>query len=152
MNKLVTLASLSAARRDLIVEASGWLVLAWIALRVLPFRQVVARLGDQVSPDEAAARIGRSGADRERALAQDIGWAVTRVAAHVPFRAVCLQRAVAAKMMLRRRGIRSVLYLGVANDSPRGGQLSAHAWVDAANTAVTDRPVATAFTELTCFM
>ena len=75
---------------------------------------------------------------------------MTRAARHVPFRAVCLPQAIAAKAMLRRRGINSVLHFGVAKRSDQS--LDAHAWLDAAGIAVTGFPVGAEFTEIACFV
>ena len=61
------------------------------------------------------------------ARAQIIGWAVRAMARRTPWESACLVRAVAAKRMLRRRGIPSTLYLGLARDESR--ELEAHAWL-----------------------
>jgi hypothetical protein len=57
------------------------------------------------------------------AVAREIGWAVTTGARHVPFRAVCLPQALAARMMLKRRRVPSVIHFGAANPTfyPQGG-------------------------------
>lgn len=51
--------------------------------------------------------------------------AVRKVAAVLPWHPVCLPQALAARAMLRRRGIRPEVHLGVAGVSP----LATHAWV-----------------------
>jgi len=56
-----------------------------------------------------------------------IRWAIIAAAARLPWRTVCFQRGLAAQLMLRRRGIPSVLYYGAAQDDRRG--LYAHVWV-----------------------
>lgn len=68
----------------------------------------------------------------------------------MPFRTACLQQAIAARAMLRRRGIGSVLRLGVGD--PSGALLEAHAWLDAGALAVTGYPVDRALTEVGCFV
>jgi hypothetical protein len=65
--------------------------------------------------------------------ASEIGRMVETVAQAMPFRALCLQQAVATRRMLRRRGMRATVYLGVkckaaADDMP-GEDSAAHAWV-----------------------
>jgi hypothetical protein len=45
----------------------------------------------------------------------------------VPWRALCFQQGLAAQLMLRRRGIPSVLYYGAAQEDRTG--LCAHVWV-----------------------
>jgi hypothetical protein len=53
-----------------------------------------------------------------------VGWAVAVAARRTPWRSLCLEQAIAAKMMLRRRGIASTMYLGVT-----ARPVHAHAWV-----------------------
>ena len=83
-------------------------------------------------------------------MAEAIGWAVTRSARYVPFKAVCLPQAMAARIMLRRRGVRSVLHFGAAKGKEK--PLDAHAWLDAAGVEVTGYPVAANFAEIACFV
>ena len=83
-------------------------------------------------------------------LAADVGWAVTRAARYVPFRAVCLPQAMAARLMLARRGITSTMHFGAARGEDR--PLDAHAWLDAAGVEVTGYPVANRFAEIACFV
>lgn len=73
------------------------------------------------------------------AQARAIGWAVRGAARFAPFKALCLQQAVAAQAMLARRGIGSVLHYGVGRDED--GALVAHAWIEAAGVALTGYPV-----------
>jgi len=47
-------------------------------------------------------------------------------AGRVPWRAKCLEQALAAKMMLRRRKIANELYLGVKQEE---NKMLAHAWL-----------------------
>jgi hypothetical protein len=140
-------------RRALIVEALLWLALARLALVILPFRHVARRLGDPVPPGSGVGDVlttsSRSG---DAALARNIGWAVSRTASAVPFRAVCLQQAIAAKMMLRRHGVQSALHFGVSTGKADATTLKAHAWLDAAGARITGYPIAQCFTEIACFV
>lgn len=61
----------------------------------------------------------------ERAIA--IGLAVRRGSRYLPLDCMCLVQAMASTAMLRSRGIKSVVYLGVSKDEDQG--LVAHAWV-----------------------
>jgi len=117
--------------RRLFLEAL--LSLAWAKLLVhtVPFRWIAARLGrPQV---ETPATITAA----ERALAVDISWAVQAAARHVPLGFVCLPQAIAAQRMLRRRGLASTLYLGVATDREKTDAITAHAWLRAGDKIVT---------------
>lgn len=138
-------------RRWLVVEAVACLLAARLALIVVAFPRLARRLGTFVPPgDPRVLRARQAGAGAEVRLATEIGWAVTRAARHVPFRAVCLPQAMAAQFMLRRRGIASVMHFGAArgDDKPLDG----HAWLDAAGVEVTGYPVDARFAEIACFV
>ena len=60
--------------------------------------------------------------------------AVTMAARNVPWNAVCLPQAMAAKAMLARRGCGSSFHLGADFDAQ--GKLIAHAWLVAGGTVV----------------
>lgn len=72
-------------------------------------------------------------APADAALARAVGDAVTVAARHVPWNAVCLPQAIAAKAMLARRGQASVVHFGAARS---GGELTAHAWLTAGDEIV----------------
>jgi hypothetical protein len=134
------------------VEALVWLTIARLALVILPFRHVAKHLGDPAprsGSGDLATTSARCGDNR---LARSIEWAVRRMAGYVPFRAVCLHQAVAAKMMLRRHGVPSALHFGVAPGKPPGTTFEAHAWLDAAGARITGYPVAQGFIEIACFV
>ena len=126
----------SAAQRWLALEALAELALA-AALTRLPAASYTRQFGSQIRQAAGAADEpdGRAGPDR----ADEIGWIVAAVARRVPFRAVCLQQAMAASRMLRRRAISAEVRLGVNPDAVRRGvesrgqgrnlPASAHAWV-----------------------
>jgi hypothetical protein len=133
--------------RLLLAEAIWSLAAARLQLATQPFPRIARRLGGFVTPLQARANSQPASPDAE-ATAAMVGWAVTRAARHVPFGAVCLPQAMAAKAMLARRGISSVIHFGTR----RGEALSlaAHAWVDAAGVEVTGYPVEDNFTEIAC--
>lgn len=118
--------------RALLAEAGACLALARLAVRCLPFGRIAARLGDHTEESERThdadhARVGRR-----------VGWAIGAVSARVPWRARCLEQALAGKAMLRRRRISNTMYLGVAR-AANGGQspLDAHAWLRTGTVHVT---------------
>ena len=136
-------------RRALLLEACVWLLVSRLALVLIPFPVLARRMGAFVRPDEARAQ-QQPAIPAQAALAGEIGWAVTRAARHVPFEAVCLPQAMAARIMLARRGVRSVLHFGAAKGKEK--PLDAHAWLDAAGVEVTGYPVAHEFAEIACFV
>lgn len=108
---------LRLADAPILAEALAALVLASLAIALLPFRRVAeaasAPVRGPVRTDPETVRRARS--------------AVTGWSRRVPWRAVCFQKGLAVHWMLRRRGISSVLLYGVRN----GGEgLAAHVWVD----------------------
>lgn len=143
-------AQVGGRRRALVIEAVIFLWLARLALRLVPFARLARWLGTPVAPDAARAAAADTPASLDHAgMARDIGWAVTRAARHVPFPAVCLPQAIAARVMLEWRGIPSVLHFGAAKAANR--TLDAHAWLNAAGVEVTGYSQAKNFTAIACF-
>lgn len=136
-------------RRVLLAEAMLCLLGARLALVFIPFPRLAGHLG-QLVPPEAAGSDSVAPAAREAQTAADIGWAVSRAARYVPVRAVCLPQAMAARLMLRRRGIASTMHFGAARGRER--PLDAHAWLDAAGVEVTGYPVGKQFAEIARFV
>jgi hypothetical protein len=103
---------------DWLLLGEALLALGWasLAIRILPFRRVAA-----------SASRPRAPARRRATAAAKICWAVEAWARRVPWKAVCFQRGLAAHVMLRRRGLNSILHYGVARKEGEG--LSAHVWV-----------------------
>lgn len=135
--------------RLLLAEAIWNLAAARFRLATQPFPRIARRLGGFVTPAQArASSEGRILSVDDQAIAAKVGWAVTRAARHVPFGAVCLPQAMAAKAMLARRGIASVIHFGTTRGEALS--LSAHAWLDAAGIEVTGYPVEARFTEIAC--
>ena len=120
---LLRFGRLSGSNRRVLAEALLSLTAASLAIRLLPFRRVAARMGGR-----ALDAKGPETGEAARA-ANQCGWAVRAWADRVPWRAVCFQRGLALHWMLRRRGIASVLHYGVAQSAAEG--LRAHVWVSA---------------------
>lgn len=116
--------SRAVADRRLILEAALWLGFARAVICLFPFRWI-------------AAWIRRRPATLKTQTVQvlAIGEAIGVAARHVPWRAVCLQQAVTAKVMLNRRGLSSEFHLGVQLDDK--GAIMAHAWLTSDGKVVT---------------
>jgi len=148
---LLRLGQVDNRRRALLAEAVAYLLAARLALIFVPFPRLARHLGTFVPPTDARAFATRTGIAPDQAqLAEEIGWAVTRAARYVPFKAVCLPQAMAARVMLKRRGVQSVMHFGAAKGTEK--PLDAHAWLDAAGVQVTGYPVAENFAEIACFV
>lgn len=115
-----TLRRLSGRQWSLLIEAGLLLAAASAAIALLPF----ARVG-RLASGKNVALVPRG----EATEIAELRWAITAVARRVPFRAKCFEQGMAAQWMLRRRGIASTLFYGIARDRDR--PLSAHVWVRA---------------------
>jgi hypothetical protein len=171
LRRLVRFAQVGHRRRAVLIEAVAWLLVARLSLIFISFPRLARQLGTLVAPTDARALQATSDDKRDLArIAEEVGWAVTRAARHVPFNAVCLPQAMAARIMLKRRGVDSVLHFGarigqnrIGRDKigqDRSGQdkigqdkpIDAHAWLDAAGVEVTGYPVANTYAEIACFV
>lgn len=142
-------------RRVLLIEAVAHLLAARLALIFIPFPRLAAHIGTFVPPsDPRVMQVKTGAADGQTRLAADIGWAVTRAARYLPFKAVCLPQAMAARAMLKRRRVASVMHFGAAKNAQKGADkpLDTHAWLDAAGVEVTGYPIAENFAEIACFV
>src|SRR5580704_5629647 len=99
--KLATFLGMSGADRFLVCEAILALALARLIVLTVPFRLMAPWL----------SRAPHTGACDE-ALVLRVRTAVTTAARNVPWNAVCLPQAMAAKAMLARRGCGSSFHLG----------------------------------------
>ena len=123
---------LSPTERRLLIAAIGWLGLLRVAAAMLPFRRLASLLGlTQSDPSEVSLASGAS----HRAQAEAIGWAVQGVAARTPWLSTCLVQSLAGYLMLRRHGVPSIVYLGVAKDA--AGEFTAHSWLRCGDRIVT---------------
>jgi Transglutaminase-like superfamily len=134
--------SLPAEDRRLLAEAALWLLLSRAAVAVLPFKTLARLMGRPVASasleaDPATVRAARR-----------VAWAIQAAAFRIPIRLNCLPRSLGAKVMLRLRGVPSVLHLG-ARLEERGMQ--AHAWLMAGGMAVTGGEEAGAFRKIAAF-
>jgi hypothetical protein len=126
--------ALPAPERRRSCEAALLLLAVRVALAVLPLRRALRLFG--IAPGATGG--GRIDPDQ----ATLVGRAVARAARHVPFRAVCLQQAFAALLMLRRRGLAGTVHFGLLRD---GSELKAHAWSRCGEVPVTGVAAARGF-------
>lgn len=104
--------------RLLLGEALVTVGLARLAIVLLPFRHVAsisATRPTRPPPSDAREQITRA------------RWAIRAVARRMPFRTMCLEQGLSARVILHRRGVPTTLYYGVMKGPE--GQLMAHLWV-----------------------
>ena len=125
-------------RRVYCREAAAMLIAARLAVWLLPASWLFAFV------DRPMRHLRRFAADE----ADWVAWAVDRMAAPERLDTLCLPRALAAHVMLRRRGIANRLCLGVARNV---GDLDAHAWVEVGGKVIVGGREAEGFTRLAAF-
>lgn len=110
------------ADKWLLAQAYFLLGVTRLAILTLSFRRLARFLGplqmetpSEISTDELAA-------------ARRIAWAISRTSPYTPWTSNCFPQALTAKLLLRRRGIPSTLYLGAAFAADKS-KLEAHAWL-----------------------
>lgn len=125
MKTLCRFIQLPWPRQALLLEAAGWLALAWLLVRALPFRFWSRWLGTP-SPGE----VDLAGVELDPRV-WDICLAITSINSWLGDRLTCLMLAIAAQWMLSRRRISSSLVLGTRTeqDAQKRLILKAHAWV-----------------------
>ncbi len=132
--------ALPADERRRTCEAALLLLVVRIALALLPLPWALRLFGI------AWAAMGNGRVDPDQAAL--VGRAVARAARHVPFRAVCLQQAFAAFLMLRRRGLAGTVHFGLLRE---GSEMKAHAWSRCGEVPVTGEAAARGFTPIAAF-
>lgn len=150
-HRLRTALLMGPRRQLLVAEACISMFVARVSLAIFPFRQVAKSFGVMVPPNDPRVLAYADGATEEQArTARMVSWAVRVSAPHMPFRSVCLQQAMAAHAMLKRRGVVSIMHFGAGKGEQK--PIDAHAWLDAAGVKVTGYPVAPTLAELGCFV
>jgi hypothetical protein len=114
---------MSWSNRLLALEALSMLAAARMLIKITPERDLVSRMGNILPAPESSVDGERAGSRGNAAL---IGATVEHVARATFWRSMCLEKALAGKWMLRRRGIPSTMFVGMARD---GDGFVAHAWL-----------------------
>jgi hypothetical protein len=115
---------LSSFERVALLEAAAALAITWLGLRLRGFRRwkaMAERIALSPKPKSAAE------SDAQLQAGQDIARMAAAAARYLPFRTNCLEQSLVLWWLLRRRGIRAVMRIGVRKEA---NQFEAHAWVD----------------------
>ena len=127
MRRLRRFLDLPAAERDLLVRALLLVGLVRLGLWLLPFqtlRRLLARAARTPLPGDVA---GHPSPER-------VVWAVEAASRYVPETRTCLVQALAARVLLVRRGHQVRLRIGVTKS--KEGRLEAHAWVESEDRSI----------------
>ena len=110
--------------RRITVRAMAWLCLARLLVGLVPFRLWRGSLG-WTGP-----------AEPENPVAVRLARHVERAAGRLPFKVLCLPRAMALSWMLRRARIRNAVVVAIRPPHEREGDDSLHAWVEVSGTRI----------------
>lgn len=113
---------MSWSDRALVAEALGTLAAARLFIKTTSEKRLISRIGHAVKASDGGPAIAVSPSGK----GARIGAIVERVARFTWWRSMCLEKALAGKWMLRRRGIASTMYVGMAR---QGEAFVAHAWL-----------------------
>ncbi|MFY8106631.1 MAG: lasso peptide biosynthesis B2 protein [Elstera sp.] len=132
--------------RARVLEALALLSLAWLAVRLLPFRVIAPWLG-QLHPPHAVLPESIGTGETQQAMA--VKAALRAAMRRLPWTSTCLMQSLAGRLMLGRRGVPSLVRLGVARgNAPE----RAHAWLIASGIDVSGGESAADFTPISDFM
>jgi hypothetical protein len=117
----------------LFFAAMLWLGLSRLAILLLPFRWIAPYLGRNMALTTDELPVGC-----ETLLINAVQWAIQTASCYAPWECRCLVQAIAGKILLRRRGIPSTIYMGVRRDE--NNCFSAHAWLRCGKFILTGKP------------
>lgn len=131
-----------------LIEAFVLFFFARTVLLLAPFRRIAPSLGRICQHEELAAQ---PLTETATATVLSVSQAVRSAARWAFFRAVCLDQAIAAQLVLKRRKQIGVVHFGVEADSQTPQKMTAHAWVDIAGIRVTGYPRSPKLVEVCAF-
>ena len=128
--------------------AEAFLLLAAIraALLVVPFRAAAGWVGVVVPPNSPDQSPAQGLAAEQRRIAEEVATVVRRASSMAIFESTCLPQALAARIMLKRRDVSSVIHFGVRCGEEK--KLLAHAWLEAGDLDVTGGTIASQYSEI----
>jgi len=118
--------TIGSTNRKLFFEA--WFVSFFtrIMLIILPFKQYSKKLGER-------SKIAKTENNINSQLVSELTHAIKRAVKYSLWRNKCLEQAITAKKMLKKRNIKSTIFFGVRKP---GDNLEAHAWLKVGDTFV----------------
>jgi hypothetical protein len=126
----------------LFTEAWIFLAFARLSLIILPFKKIAPMLG---KTKFEAGEISEGPQEKQKR----IGIAILRGCHYSPWRTKCFEQAIAGKIMLKRRGIKSTVFFGVVKGSTN--EIHAHSWVKSNGVIVTGGPRVDQYTIVSWF-
>lgn len=142
MWRIVKYVQLPFKEKLLLIEATFFLFFIKMMIMLFPLRWYKSILGVQnmrseFLPDSAALRI-----------ILIVSRAIVRSRKIIPWENQCLTEAITAKILLRNRGVKSTLFLGVNREN---NNMTAHAWLCCNNVFITGKRGMEKFTVVSTF-
>ena len=103
------------------IEAFVWSGFFQFALHHVSMKKLQPMFGHEGEETEI-----KSLSDSDSKEAHRISYVINHVCSHTPWESKCLVRALTAQRMLKKRGMMSTMYLGLAMENE---QMVAHAWI-----------------------
>ena len=120
----------------LLAEAAFMLALSSAAIAMAPFSKIAGFLSRR---HVKSARLPED----EQSVLRSGRWAVEAAARRLPWKTLCFQKGLAFHLMMRRRGIDTLLHYGVAQNKEKG--IQAHVWISHAGRGLIGSDVAADF-------
>lgn len=119
------------SQRKLFIEAYFYIIYSRFLTLLFPFKKIINITKLKTDLENLSDNL------TEINQLKDISWAVTTAAKYSPLKSMCLEQALAAQQMMKKRNISGLLRLGVGRDEKDKNKLIAHAWIEAGNKIVT---------------
>lgn len=108
-------------KKIFVIELVGFLFLAKVSVRLLPFSILSKYLLHKKTQNLAKAPPLK--------YLQGISHFIALFQKHLPWNSVCLDQAIAVRWMLARKRVPTKLYFGVMKDPNDPNKVKAHAWL-----------------------
>jgi hypothetical protein len=125
---------MSWSDRALAAESIAMLAAARLLVKTARGKRLVSRMGERQTDATELTRAALSAKGGWAGAGIRVGEMLERAARATWWRSMCLEKALAGQWMLRRRGIPSTMYIGMAK---LGGEFVAHAWLVAEGQVLT---------------
>lgn len=131
MPKLRTMAGMPVGEWLGLVEAAAFLAWARLLVWIVPLKFWRGQIADGVETKGDLPSL----TERERTAVLTVSRSIARAVRNAPVALICLPQALAARWMLRRRGVATQLYLGTRHAAEENREF--HAWLKAGRTWIT---------------
>jgi len=113
------------------LQAFFWLTGMQLAIAFFRFQVIAGWLGLKIGSSANAPSL------LQAPMLPKIAWAIAAAAHRTPWVSTCLAQALAGAILLKRRSIPGLVYLGLAKDPATQGGYAAHAWLTSGDSILT---------------